>query len=472
MRFFRLIVILLLFVGCQSASKETEIVIISINDVHARFDHLDQFSAYVKKIREQHPNVILLNAGDLYHGNSLVDYYYDKGFPIVDIMSTIGFDVVMLGEHEFSYGQSTLARRMLQSSAKNFACANINTDSAMLPNIPPFAFLKRDGVRIGVVGLVQEKPDINPTYLKGIKFYEPIAYFNTQKSLRSECDILIALTHMKFEKDSLLAQQYGMLDLIVGGSSHIVLDTGVMVNNVLITQAGRFLEHCGKTTIKIKDGKIVSRHNEVIDIASLSDRDDVTAQKIAQYRDNPDFFRVVGKLTTSIAGRMNVGNFLCDAIRDRTKTDFAVQNIMGVRTDTLNAGPLSIKDIYQADPFANELVRFETNYKDLSIFLLRNYEKYARVDLCISGFSYTLNVKDGKPISVNISMPDGKPMDKNKAYSLTINSYVANNYDIPVAREYGSNLSMTTVEAIENYMRINREVSFISNERASVRFVK
>ena len=65
--------------GCQN-TEEKEIVIISTNDIHGRIEQFSKLATFVKRIKEEHPNVILVDAGDRFTGNPYVDHAKEKGF--------------------------------------------------------------------------------------------------------------------------------------------------------------------------------------------------------------------------------------------------------------------------------------------------------------------------------------------------------------------------------------------------------
>ena len=75
--------------GCQN-TEEKEIVIISTNDIHGRIEQFSKLATFVKRIKEEHPNVILVDAGDRFTGNPYVDHAKEKGFPIISLMNDSG----------------------------------------------------------------------------------------------------------------------------------------------------------------------------------------------------------------------------------------------------------------------------------------------------------------------------------------------------------------------------------------------
>ena len=58
------------------------------------------------------------------------------------------------------------------------------------------------------------------------------------REMRPQVDCLIALTHIGYKKDILLAQACPEIDLIFGGHSHTVLEAAEMIGKTAICQAG------------------------------------------------------------------------------------------------------------------------------------------------------------------------------------------------------------------------------------------
>ena len=93
----------------------TEIIIFHVNDIHAKIDNFAKLAYIVNYEKENHKNVLLVSAGDLFSGNALVDKYKDKGYPIIDLMNKAGFNLSEFGNHEFDYGQQILNKRIKQA---------------------------------------------------------------------------------------------------------------------------------------------------------------------------------------------------------------------------------------------------------------------------------------------------------------------------------------------------------------------
>ena len=90
---------------------EKNLTIFFINDQHGQIDNFSKIKQIVDAEKQEN-NVILACSGDIFSGNPVVDNYENKGYPIIDIMNQIGFDISAIGNHEFDYGVSILMERM------------------------------------------------------------------------------------------------------------------------------------------------------------------------------------------------------------------------------------------------------------------------------------------------------------------------------------------------------------------------
>src|SRR5215471_7096683 len=117
------------------APRETVITILHTNDTHSQIDPLPSNDAHagsggvarratlVKKIRQQNPNTLLIDAGDVCQGTPYFNFF--KGEVEYKAMSAIGYDVGTLGNHEFDNGVEALAAAM---KFANFDFVSANYD--------------------------------------------------------------------------------------------------------------------------------------------------------------------------------------------------------------------------------------------------------------------------------------------------------------------------------------------------------
>ena len=181
--------------------KEKTVVVFATNDMHGRIDNFAKVKHIVDLERKTNRDgVLLLCGGDKFTGNPVVDQYDPKGFPIVELMNRVGYDCETFGNHEFDLGQEALAERLRQARFPAVSANwTVDTSESVLPQTRPYIFLKRNGLRICILGLTEATPDgdghLYPSShrgrLRGLTFRDPIATALTYRSLRDSCDILL-----------------------------------------------------------------------------------------------------------------------------------------------------------------------------------------------------------------------------------------------------------------------------------------
>ena len=88
-----------------------DIIILHLNDVHWGVNDnigYDGFVLYSDELYEKYPNIISVDVGDHIQGGTLGSI--SDGSAIINIMNKVGFDVAILGNHEFDYGIDQLSK--------------------------------------------------------------------------------------------------------------------------------------------------------------------------------------------------------------------------------------------------------------------------------------------------------------------------------------------------------------------------
>ena len=176
-------------------------------------------------LRAENPNTFTVLAGDLLNPSALstamVDGQRLAGRQMVDVMNILGLDYATFGNHEFDLSQENLALRLAESKFTWVSSNMTQADGQPFANVPAnVTFTARNGdgkeVRIGLFGLTVGS---NPaTY---VAYRDPVAVAKEQvAALRSQVDILIAVTHLSLEGDIDLVQEVPEIDFVLGGHEH------------------------------------------------------------------------------------------------------------------------------------------------------------------------------------------------------------------------------------------------------------
>ncbi|KGL64045.1 5'-nucleotidase [Polaribacter sp. Hel1_85] len=421
-----------------ACSKETNSIIIDpveknltifiTNDIHGSIDNFAKVKYLVDEEKKK-TNVLLTNAGDIFSGNPIVDNYPEKGFPIIDLMNRVGYDISVIGNHEFDYGETNLKDRMQQANFK-WVCANVETSASVIPQPSAFTNITIDDIKVSFLGLVETDgkendiiPSTHPWRVKNLTFQNPEDVVNQYKDLKAEenADLYIALTHIGHSKqyslgDFQLATQFPYFDLIIGGHSNGKIDT--VVNKIPVFQAGNNLDYIGKIELTIEDKKVININYQLINLNTVTEEDSDIKKRINDYNDAPFFKEVIGSAQVN-HNKDQVGNFAADALRLQMKVDVAFQNNGGVRS-ILDDGDITKKEIYQILPFNNPMIVYEMTVAEIKNFLIGSG----------AGFYYAGVIFENNNNRIIVKDLNGNTIPDNTTLTVGVNDYVPAVYDL------------------------------------------
>lgn len=446
-----------------------QVSVLGINDMHANIDDLPQLATFLKAERAAAPDVLLFSAGDNRTGNPYVDNGDQPGVPMIKLMNMLGFDLSTMGNHEFDSGLIGL-RDSLDAANFTFVCANVKADGGAELNLKPYHIFERDGVRIGVIGLVQigsnGMPDVHPDNCKGLKFSDSFKVVRDYAYLREKCDVLILLTHLGFEDDIKLAALFPEADAIIGGHTHTRVDGAHMEGGVMITQTENKVKYITRLTFDVEDGKVVSKKAELIPLRALAKDADMQAA-VDDTKASPYMRRRLGSIKPAITRRESLGCLMADSLRAYAKTDVAVVNFGNVRLEEFPEGPFTVADCYRLDPFCNKTVVFKATGRELIDFLNAIPASDHHGAPCVSGIRYKA-VKPAaelQPMRITeITLADGTPIDPAGYYTVATNSYLMST-STSLPADPGVAHDMDGANAIMRYMegKENVDYSNVSN---------
>ena len=122
----------------------------------------------------------------------------DKGAHMIDLANAIGFDVAVVGNHEFDFGPDVLKERLAESETVWLA-GNVSVGGTPgFPGAEAATMVERGGYQIGFLGLVTPETPVISSPGPGVAFAPPVeagaALAGVLKA--AGADIVIALTLM------------------------------------------------------------------------------------------------------------------------------------------------------------------------------------------------------------------------------------------------------------------------------------
>jgi len=222
------------------ADPVQKLTILHTNDVHSRIDPfpmdgsrnqglggVSARAALIAKIRQEEEQVLLLDAGDIFHGTPYFNIY--KGEPEIKAMSAMQYDAATMGNHDFDLGMENFAIQLKHASFPMLV-SNYDFSGTELENkTQPYKIFKKGSLQIGVFGVGIELKGLVPDNLYGKTVYQdPVVAANTTANLlqKKGCDLVICLSHLGDRytenkvSDEVLAKESYDIDLIIGGHTH------------------------------------------------------------------------------------------------------------------------------------------------------------------------------------------------------------------------------------------------------------
>jgi 5'-nucleotidase len=274
----------------QASAADTVITILHTNDTHSQIDPLPANDAnagkggvarratLVKRVRQENPNTLLVDAGDVLQGTPYFNFY--KGEVEYKAMSAIGYDVGTLGNHEFDNGVEALAAAL---KFANFDIVSANYDvrgTVLEPRVKRYVVKTVGGIRVGLFGLgISPAALITPDNFKGVTYIDPVvAARDVVKKLREEerCALVVAMSHLGYSADnqrgdSFVASQVDGIDFIASGHSHLFMKEPVTQAQpcgakTVIFQVGKSGIYVGRVDFTFRAGKLADTRVRLLDL--------------------------------------------------------------------------------------------------------------------------------------------------------------------------------------------------------------
>lgn len=392
----------------------TVVTLLFTNDIESAYEPVPAFwledmeqiggiaemATLIQQIRESEPNVFLFDSGDIFTGalSRLTD-----GALMFEFMISMGYDAMGIGNHEFDYGEEIFAWQKNRVSFPVLG-ANLFYKDTLHPYAPPHAIIERNGVRIGVIGILGQdaaSTAVARDHIDELDVTDPAeAVRRSVDELRDEVDLIVLLTHQghtapmqtdaetdprlarDIDKDIALAGAVEGIDVLFGGHADagtpepvVNEKTGTLIMQTYgqATYLGFLQLTLDGSTRKIKayDGRLVP-----VDADKL-EPDPVIEQKNARYRAAfPEITEVVGyteeRLNRKYFDESDLGNLLADVMVDATGADIALMHPGGIRKD-FPQGAIEVADILDTNPFVDPTVVMKVSGVQLKEILEQSF---------------------------------------------------------------------------------------------------
>lgn len=194
--------------GGHQQKEDQEINIYYINDTHGSFIRNDSekeagmayISSYMKeKKASETENAIIISGGDMFQGGCESNDTY--GNIMTEAMNIAGFDAMVLGNHEFDWGEEKIIANKELMNFPLLSCNTFYEGTTQRPDwVEPFTVIQRGDIKVGLVGYAQTNlgSSIDEEYGGDFSFPNPISYikeYATTLRLSYNCDLVLAAGH-------------------------------------------------------------------------------------------------------------------------------------------------------------------------------------------------------------------------------------------------------------------------------------
>ncbi len=362
---------------------------LGLHEENGPFGGAARLATLVKAERARAGRSLHLDSGDYFQGAPVFNQF--KGEVEVRVLSELGVDAAVAGNHEFDEGARNFATQLEKWSNYSTLAANYDFHSSNDPwNSRLDALIRAhnvfdvQGLKVGVIGMgnlssitsIEEADnsmdvDVRET-ISTVKHYS--------SWLKPQVDIVIVLTHLSLDDDVDIARLCPDVDIVIGGHLHIALDPVKVVESevvpgkrVIVSHAGAFAKYLQRLDFVIRDGKVIAHDNTLLPIDSSVAQDGDMLDLLDDYErelgDTIDLDRPVANTVSRLrrfgttGGDSPLGNLVAEAMQYRSgiETDFGMTNSLGIRTDI--QGPadgqsvheVTVEELYNVLPFDNTI---------------------------------------------------------------------------------------------------------------------
>jgi 5'-nucleotidase len=438
------------------------LTILHTNDLHGHFlpepaEWLDgrpaiggmvRLEQEVRSLRAQRPqgSVLLLDGGDLLTGTPLTDMELDgaKGGAMMKLLGRVGYDLWVVGNHEFDKGLDNLAA-LTRISPIPVLSANLRAPGGQRPLLPhqkSSEIVRVGDLRVAVIGATTDAL----ARLMNARDFSRLELLKVEAAVRAEVqrlapkvDVVVVLSHIGLDADRALARAVPGIDVIVGAHSHTRLTHAEVVEDTWIVQAGSYGRSLGVVDLDVSGGRVGGVRYQLRDLlpadAPLPPDPGLVAMVDGWKREMDGYYGHRVTTASALLGRSYhhesaLGDWITDALREAAESDVAFYNGGGLRAD-LPAGEVTRGSLYACFPFNNEVKRFGIRGDALRGVLLRN--AMAELDekrgfVSVSGVTYRWRTVNGAAEVVD-AWVGGKPLDPARLYTAATTSYIAEQWE-------------------------------------------
>jgi len=404
----------------ESLSENIQFTVLYTNDEHGWMEPTDEtggaagMAAAWKSIENTNKNVVIISGGDMWTGPAISTWFH--GISMVEAMNAMGYDMAVLGNHDFDFSVDTLRYRV--NNQLKFPIISANIVEKATGNVPDFVkpYIIKDisGLKVAFIGLTTLSTPYT-TFPENVKdyFFTPYAdaidkYAPIVK--KEGANVIIIVGHIceqEMIELSSTAKKYN-IPLITGGHCHERVSH--QENGITLIESGNDLYNYVKVvleyTAKTNECKVIS--SEIIRNYSGKTTDEELTEIVQKWQAKTEdaLSEKIGYCSQPIEqSSVAMANMVCDSwLVSFPDADVSITNSGGIRQD-IPQGEITLKTIVGLLPFENSIVLIELKGSEL-IECIDNY--------LIGGMTTVGGYK----------LSDGTPIEADKTYRVLTTDYL------------------------------------------------
>jgi len=456
-RFLSFLITLSLIPALSCTRAPKSLVLLHSNDTHGVYrpyaiktkegeriiGGMETVGHYVKAMKAETDNIILIDGGDLLTGTPGAEIKYRGviGGAMIEFLNRLGFDVWCLGNHDFDKGQeNALGLARLARFPTIMANITYKEDGKHFP-VASYHILEKNGLKVGITAVMEEDflQEVQADRIEGLDVLPMVPTLaSIIPDLEKITDLVVVIVHGRFHEGVKVAENVPGIDVILVASEDGKFE---VINGVLIQSSFGHQRTLGYLKVDVKKDKIVNYEQKQVwlwadvplepspGISELMEEVEIAIGK--------EYAEVVGYAVTDHTREgcpveSLLGSWITDAMRWKTGAQVAFYNSQGIRAD-IPAGPVIKAAVFSVMPFYDTLKMFNLSGNQVKDLLEHDVERgWDRLQA--SGLKYRYFAKGQKAYGKRVDFVEienktlvkhGQVLWPEKVFTVVCNGYLA-----------------------------------------------
>ena len=434
-----------------AGAEPAVLTIVHVNDL----DRLDgsgdrggvaRLAAVVGEVRASASHVLVTHGGDAISPSLLSSF--DRGAHMIDLFNQVGFDAMVLGNHEFDFTPAVTVERVAEAGFPILGSNAVEPDGTLLDGVTENLVIEVGPYKVGMFGLTTAMtPMISSSDPVTFRPATVVAAEQARKLRDAGADLVVALAHTGREEDDALMRQ-GVVDLLLSGHDHDMkvelgagtafVESGAQAEFVTVIEVAMdTAEGRGGPRFVWEPSVRIVNTVSVAPDPGLQGSVDAYLGGLEQELDVE-----IGSTSVELDSRRSVvrsresafANLFADAMRAATGADVALTNGGGIRADKVYPPGTTLlrRDIQSELPFGNKTILIEASGADLLAALengVSGIEAGAGRFPHVSGMAFRFDASKLPGSRVAGVTVGGEPLDPSRTYRLATNDFLGRGGD-------------------------------------------